>query len=386
MPKKAQGKTPADPGTGKKRFGQFFTTHTDYILKGLEPFIEGKDAADVFAGPGDLLDWARRHGAKSVRGWDIDPQYVDNAVIFYNDTFAHPLKQDFIITNPPYLYQNKLADNLILAKSKHTDLYQLGLEKLMDSAEGIVIVPINFLSAENAKYIRNTFLEKFEILKANYFTEQVFEDTSYTVIAFYYRRKTRSADCMEIPMVIYPEKTSARIRLFRKYNWRIGGEFLDRINRYGNRLGIVRLEEEDLAPGNFPIAVGYTHLGIRRTFGVDEATYLKIKRNILILKAIDTGADPGRIRLEDIRKYGYDALVSVKTSRNQISLIFPQNVSIREQEALLPLFNAELEEKRKRYHSLFMTNFRDKGRKRISFTFAYALLNYIYFDKLLGAG
>jgi hypothetical protein len=368
----------------KQQFGQFFTTNTDYILGGLEKFVVGKNITDPFAGGGDLLQWAKRNNAKSVRGFDIDSCLVDNKNIFQNDSLLNPKSYEFVLTNPPYLYQNKLDDNSILVHSKHTDLYQLSLEKIMGSDEGIAIVPINFLSAENAKYIREMFLRNFEIVKANYFTEQVFDDTTYNVIAFYYRKKTNMSPKMIIDLTIYPQKTLVQIKLYEKYNWQIGGEFLASINRYKNPLGIERLEEEDLKSGDMIVDVAYNHLNTRRKLKVDKKTYHKIKNNIVILKAIDTGTENGRICLDDVRRYGCDGLVSIKTSRNQINLIFPENIGISEQEQLIELFNYEIEDKRSRYHSLFMTNYRDKGRKRISFNFAYNFINYLYFDRLSG--
>ncbi|MDR3307202.1 MAG: Eco57I restriction-modification methylase domain-containing protein [Endomicrobium sp.] len=306
----------------KRQLGQFFTTNTKYILQGFEPYILGKDVIDAFAGAGDLLNWAKLNGAKSIKGYDIDAQYIDNKLVLKNDSLLNPLKYDFVITNPPYLYQNKLEDNSILLNSKHTDLYQLSLEKIMDSREGIVIVPINFLSAENSKYIRSCFLNKFEIVKCNYFTERVFEDTTYNVISFYYKQKVRNMDKISIDFTIYPRNKNIKIDLFRSFNWQIGGEFLNEIKQYSNPLNITRLEEEDLSPGKLPVKAAYNHLDLAKEFKVDKNTWNKIKRNIVILKAIDTGTDDGKICLDDIRKYGYDALVSIKTSRNQINLVF----------------------------------------------------------------
>ncbi|MDR2527133.1 MAG: Eco57I restriction-modification methylase domain-containing protein [Rickettsiales bacterium] len=367
----------------KRQFGQFFTKNTDYILSGLEALVVNKNATDPFAGNGDLLNWAKKNKANSVMGFDID-ESLANGEIWQNDSLQNPKKYEFVLTNPPYLYQNKLNDNSILSHSKHTDLYQLSLEKIMNSEEGIVIVPINFLSAENAKYIRELFLAKFEIIKANYFTEQVFDDTTYNVIAFYYRKKDFFSQEMTTDIIIYPQKTLMRIKLYERYNWRVGGEFLANINIYKNPLGITRLRENDLQSGNLVVDVAYNHLDTRRKIRVDNKTYSKIKNNIVILKAIDTGTDSGKICLDDVRKYGCDGLVSIKTSRNQINLVFPENVGILEQERLIELFNHELENKRVLYHSLFMTNYRDKGRKRISFNFAYNFINYLYFNKLNG--
>jgi len=370
----------------KKQLGQFFTKNTDYILSGLEGYIKGKQVTDPFAGAGDLLDWAERHGAASTAGFDVDRQWVDGTRIRYHDSLQSPGEYRFVLTNPPYLYQNKMEDNSLLLNSKHTDLYQLSLERVMASEEGIVIVPVNLLSSENARYIRELFFSRFVMVRCNYFTEQVFSDTTYTIIAFYYaRRESRvNQNEMEFELVIYPEGRKTAIRIYKAFNWQIGGEFLDKVRRYGNRLSITRLEEEDLKPGAYVIRAAYTNLAIPATYQVDRRVFERIKKNIVVLKAIDTGSAVGRIGLEDIRRYQLDALVSSKTSRHQIFLLFPEYISIDEQEEIITLFNREIEEKRREYFSLFMTNFRDHGRKRISFHAAYCLINYLYFAKIQG--
>ncbi|MCL2283911.1 MAG: Eco57I restriction-modification methylase domain-containing protein [Fibromonadales bacterium] len=347
----------------KQQLGQFYTKNTGYILQGLAGFVKGKNVVDPFAGAGDLLKWAKANRAGSVTGYDIE-----------HDSLRNPQKYEFVLTNPPYLYQNNMKDKSLLKNSKHTDLYQLSLEKIMDSEEGIAIVPINFLSAENSKYIRELFLSKFEIKKANYFSERVFEDTTYNVIAFYYKKKSASTMCIDF--TIYPQKKYVKIKLHKKYNWQIGGEFLAQINACSNKLRICRFEEEDLQPGSCAIKAAYNHLSNVREFNVSEEIASKLKRNIVVLKAIDSSC---KICLEDIRKYNLDALVSLKTSRHQIQLLFPETVSVQEQEKIIELFNKELETQRNRYHSLFMTNYRDNGRKRISFAFAYNLVNFLYF-------
>lgn len=366
----------------KKQFGQFFTTNTDYILKGFEKYIKDKKVIDPFAGKGDLLKWAINNNAKIAIGYDCDKKLIDNKNIFYNNSIENPLKYDFVLTNPPYLYQNKMKNNKILRNSKHTDLYQLSIEKIIDSKEGIVIVPVNFLSAENSKYIRSLFLEKFDILKVNYFKEQVFKDTTYNVIAFYYKLKEKINDIQNINFTIYPQMKHKLINISKKYNWQIGGFFLSDIKKYNNKLKIKRLEESDIQTGNEKVKLAYNHINNIKEYNVDLNTLKKIKNNIVLLKAIDTGSDEGKICLEDIRKYNIHGLISIKTSRNQINLIFPDFISIKEQEELILLFNKELEKKREEYQSLFMTNYRDKDRKRISFNFAYNLLNYLYFNKL----
>ncbi|MFH1402254.1 MAG: DNA adenine methylase [Patescibacteria group bacterium] len=144
----------------KKQFGQFFTTNSDYILQGLEKFIKNKDVIDPFAGNGDLIKWAKKNKCKKIIGFDCDKKLVNNKCVFYNDSIQTPKKYKFVITNPPYLHKNK-ADK----KTKETffsgrhsmfeDLYQVSIFSLFNSEEGILIVPLNFLSAENSKKIRN---------------------------------------------------------------------------------------------------------------------------------------------------------------------------------------------------------------------------------------
>jgi hypothetical protein len=275
-----------------------------------------------------------------------------------------------------------MKDKSLLCNSKHTDLYQLSLEKIMNSEEGIAIVPINFLSAKNSKYIRELFLAKFEIRKLNYFSGQVFDDTTYNVIAFYYREKKISMDKMNIDITICPQKKYSKIILKQKYNWQIGGEFLAKINAYSNKLRISRLEEENLQTGKHTIRTAYNNLGKIKLFNVNGNILSKLRKNIIVLKAIDSGSENGKICLEDIRKYNLDALVSIKTSRHQIQLLFPETISVQEQEKIIELFNRKIDIQRRRHHSLFMTNYRDKDRKRISFYFAYNLINYLYFNKL----
>lgn len=370
----------------KRQLGQFFTTNCDYILNGFSKYVKNQDVQDPFAGGGDLLRWAITAGAKSVKGFDIDDRYIDNQLILKNDSLASPQKYNFIITNPPYLYVNKVDNDKkkVFSGTANTDLYQIAIEKIMDSQEGIVIVPINFLSAENSKYIRNKFFCKFDILKVNYFTEQVFSDTTYNVIAFYYKIKKGYRDFLKIPIDIYPEKENRLLMLEAEYDWQIGGEFLDLVKSQSNSLGVHRLMEEDLKSGNIQLQCAYNHLDDKKTFYVDNQTAKIIRQNIILLKAIDTGSSGGDICLEDIRNYGLDALVSIITSRNQIFMIFDVPVEISEQEKIIQVFNNELKKARDKYYSLFMTNYRDKNRKRISFDFAYKLINYVYYNKIGG--
>ncbi|MBI5530022.1 MAG: Eco57I restriction-modification methylase domain-containing protein [Candidatus Doudnabacteria bacterium] len=373
----------------KKQLGQFFTTNSDYILKGLEKRVVGKEVIDPFAGNGDLLVWAKNNGAKNVRGFDIDKKYINKKTIKFNDNILSPLKFKFVITNPPYLNVNKATKETkfkYFSKFQFEDLYQIALQSIMDSDEGIVIVPINFLSAENSKSIRDIFFSKFEIVEINYFKQQVFADTTYNVIAFYYVKKTNYfKEGFEIKTHIYPEGKDILIKLERKYGWIIGGEFVSKIKNQDNNLGVYRLTEEMInnQKGDIKLKAAYNHIDQRVDIYVTKQLAELTKSNVMLLKAIDSGTDKGKIALENIKNYGVECLISKSTSRHMIYLVFSEPLPVTIQNKIINLFNKNLEQLRQDYCSLFLTNYRDKDRKRISFDFAYKLINHIYFNNII---
>ena len=342
----------------KKQFGQFFTTNSDYILQGFEEFVKKKEITDPFAGNQDLIKWVRKNGCKKVVGFDCDKNYVDGKNVLNNDSINSPQKYKFVCTNPPYLHKNK-ADLKTKERffsgthSNFEDLYQVSIFSILNSEEGILIVPLNFLCAENSKKIRNLFFDKFEIAKLNIFSEQVFEDTTYNVISFYFRRK---------------------------YNWQFGGDFINRIKNTQNHLGIFRLTEDYLKSGEYEVELGFQNIKDKKPLRISKDIKKLIEKNILFLRAIDS-KNGKKIQLEDIRKYGVAGLVGKNTSRNMAHLIFKKEIPINDQIELMKRFNEELNRGRSKYLSFFLTNFRDNNRKRISFELTYKFLNYIYDEK-----
>ena len=329
-----------------------------------------------------MIKWSKKNGCKSIKGFDIDKNYTDNKTIFFNDSINSPKKYKFICTNPPYLHKNK-AD----AKTKNQffsgknanfeDLYQVSIVSILDSNEGIIIVPLNFLSAENSKKIRNLFFEKFQIVKLNIFSEQVFEDTTYNVVAFYYKKKSKITKKDIVNAMIFPEKRKINFTIEKKYDWQLGGEFIKNVNYVQNYLGIFRLTENFLIPGNQKVEIAIQNIKDKKTIGVKPGVKEVLEKNILVLRAIDS-KNGKKIQLEDIRKYQILGLVGKASSRNMAHLIFKENLTTEQQQKLLKDFNEELNKNRKKYFSYFLTNFRDNNRKRISFNFTYKLLNHIY--------
>ena len=369
----------------KKQFGQFFTTNSSYILQGLEEFVKNREVSDPFAGNQDLIRWVRKNGCKKAVGFDCDKNYVDNKNVLNNDSINSPQKYKFVCTNPPYLHKNK-ADQKTKERffsgnhSNFEDLYQVSIFSILNSEEGILIVPLNFLCAENSKKIRNLFFDKFEIVKLNIFSEQVFEDTTYNVISFYFRRKKENLEKNEIHTTIFPEKKYIDFTIERKYNWQFGGDFIYRIKNTQNHLGIFRLTEDYLKSGEYEVELAFQNIKNKKSLRTSKDIKKLIEKNILFLRAIDS-KNGKKIQLEDIRKYGVVGLVGKNTSRNMAHLIFKEEIPINDQIELMKRFNEELNRGRSKYLSFFLTNFRDNNRKRISFELVYKFLNYTYDEK-----
>ncbi len=371
----------------KKQFGQFFTTNSNYILQGFEKFVNNKEVVDPFAGNQDLIKWAEKNNCKKITGFDCDKKYINNKV-FYNDSLNNPKKYKFVCTNPPYLHKNK-ADKYIKEKffsGKHSifeDLYQISIFSILNCEEGIMIVPLNFLCAENSKKIRELFFEKFEIIKLNIFSEQVFDDTTYNVISFYFSKKFKISDKNIVEAAIYPENKKIKLTLEKKCGWQFGGDFIYKIKNTKNELGIFRLTEDYLKSGEYEIEIALQNIKDKKVLKISDDIKKLLEKNILFLRAIDS-KNGKKIQLEDIRKYKIAGLVGKNTSRNMAHLIFKKEVPIDEQIDLMNKFNKELTINRAKYLSFFLTNFRDNNRKRISFDLTYKFLNLIYYEKNSG--
>ncbi len=315
----------------------------------------------------------------------MDKHYIDNKLVFYNDSINRPQKYKFVCTNPPYLHKNK-ADIKTKKKffsnnySYFEDLYQASIYSILNTKEGILIVPLNFLCAENSKKIRDLFFEKFEIIKLNIFSEQVFNDTTYNVISFYFKQKSNLTDENQINATIFPENKNIHFVLKKHSNWQLGGDFINRIKNTQNSLGVFRLTEDYIKSGEYEVEMALQNIKDKKMFKISDDIKSLIDKNILFLRAIDTTSGD-KIKLEDIRQYGIFGLVGKNSSRNMAHLIFKNEISIDEQIELMNRFNEELNQKRNKYFSFFLTNFRDNNRKRISFDLAYKFLNYIYYEK-----
>ncbi|MBU2579283.1 hypothetical protein KKA09_04190 [Patescibacteria group bacterium] len=369
----------------KRDLGQFFTTNSDYILQGFGEFVENKEVVDPFAGNQDLLNWAKNNKCKNFVGFDYDKNYIDEQNVFFNDSINSPKNYNFVLANPPYLHKNKatkeIREKFFSGKNfNFEDLYQISISSILSCDEGIIIVPLNFLCAENSKKIRELFFEKFEIVKLNIFSERVFDDTTYNVISFYFKKKQKIFEKNIIDATIYPENKKIKLLLEKKYGWQFGGDFICKIKNFKNKLGVFRLTEDCLKTGEYEAEIALQNIKDKKILKISDDVKKLLEKNILFLRAIDS-KNGKKIQLEDIRKYKISGLVGKNTSRNMAHLIFKKQVSIDEQIELMKKFNNELSANRDKYFSFFLTNFRDNNRKRISFDLAYKFLNLIYYEQ-----
>ena len=331
----------------KKQLGQFFTKNGEYIVGNLlNIFPINSTIIDPFAGENDLLNLL--DSSYNKIGYDIDPKLID---IIKSDSLLNPIDytDKWILTNPPYLAKNKNKDKTIYEKYGVDDLYKASLKSIIGCVGGVIIVPLNFLSDEDNEF-RKIFLSKYKIVDINIFEERVFADTDYTVCAFSFIREDNTSQI--IKPLIYPHKIIKEFEINYDFGYTIGNEFNVLLSNYDKTLKIGRLLIDDNPSTN------------------------------LFLRAVDTGSLDGKISLSinDKHFYGKD------TDRVFASIISNRKFTYDEEILICEKFNQIIEQYREKYHSLFLTNYRNSSkvyaRKRISFDIAYRLINHIVFKHL----
>lgn len=330
----------------KQQLGQFFTTNYHYILQNLWIPEKIKWIVEPFAGAGDLLHFISDHSKYNLECYDIDPQ--DKQLIIQRDTLLDPpcFQDKFVITNPPYLARNKCADKTIFDKYGVNDLYKCFLMLLLKSPcqGGILIIPINFWCSGRDKILRQKFLQQYEILYMNIFEEPVFQDTDYSVCSFLFMKKQNPTK--PIPIMIFPEKKETQLYLQKENDYMMGGEIfhLPRTNEYT----ITRR----------------TRLNKDKPF-----------TNILV-KCIDDEHPISLSVIKDQEKSYIDETPNL-SARSYATLVIEPTLTEEEEYRLVKKFNTLLTEYRSKYHSLFLTTYREYKRKRISFDLVYHIVGHL---------
>jgi hypothetical protein len=322
-------------------------TIPDNITKIIEPFT----------GNGDLIMFIER-GIKQydIECYDIEPK---RKFIIQRDTLLYPplYENKYIITNPPYLARNKLKDKKLFDKYGVNDLYKCLIKELITNKciGGMLIIPLNFWSSirVNDIELRKKFLDVYDIILLNIFEEQVFEDTTYTICSFQFELKKLEINKLNI--VIYPSKTKILTELNENNNYIIGGHIYNLI--YNNNYKITRLTSKN-------IKSNYSNILVKC---IDDNTDNKIKLTY--------------VNNDDI----YSDNTPNQTSRTYATLIIEPYIDKNKQLKLVDNFNSYLNDQRDRYNSLFLTNYREGCRKRISFDLVYSICCYLLekIDKIM---
>jgi len=319
----------------KASLGQFYTTRYKYIFDGMKKIKKSLIVIEPFCGKGDLLGYLNGNPTEL---YDIDPKYPNT---IKRDTLANPPEYQgkFVLTNPPYLARNKCKNKDIFEKYSQNDLYKCFINNIIDDPPigGLIIIPLNFWCSirKSDCYLRKRFLEIFKIVRLNIFEEPVFNDTMYTVCGVLF--VLRSDNTEEIDTYIYPGPKNIKLKLI---NWIIGGELysLENTGKY---------QVSRLLKGGSP-------------------------NTKIFLKAIDDTKEK-QICL-CISKTPYFGKMSART---YATLIIKPKISERKQKEIVEKFNKILYDAREKYHSLFLTNYRENTRKRISFDLVYSIVLHI---------
>jgi hypothetical protein len=190
----------------------------------------------------------------------------------------------------------------------------------------------------------------------NIFEEQVFDDTTYTICCFQFELKKSNNN--ELNIIVYPSKTIINTELNNNNNFMIGGDIYNL--KLKNEYKITRLTKKNIEKSNTNILVKCIDDNINSQIGL-------------------TFVEDNDIYVDDTPN---------QTARTYATLIIEPKIEKDKQIQLITKFNNYLKQYRKKYNSLFLTNYReskDMARKRISFDLVYSITEYILenFDDVL---
>ena len=337
----------------KQELGQFFTTNYKYILQNFSIPEEETKIIEPFVGKGHLLQFINK-SKYSIEIYDIDPHIIST---IKRDTLKYPpcYKDKFILTNPPYLARNKSVSKTIFDKYNANDLYKCFIKQIISdpSNGGIIIIPLNFWCSVRKSDVdlRANFLKVYNVITINIFEEKVFEDTGYTICSFLFKLKREEPD--PINVFIYPKYKHIKVELNLKNNYTFGGDIY-----------------------SLPQSQTFTIERLTKDNIIRDTEYIT---NILV-KCIDDNIN-NKICLKIIdEKQRYCDDSPKRSARSYATLIIKPKITNIQQNKLVSIFNEYLNTKRDKYHSLFLTNYRESNsiaRKRISFSLVFEIVNYL---------
>lgn len=320
----------------KKELGQFYSTNFELIEKHSHWIKQNDFLIDPFAGQKDLLNFFKNQHI----AYDLEPQMKD---IIKNDSLLNPpdFNEKFLITNPPFLNINKTKNKSIFNLYKTDDLYKASLLSFIGKVEkGIIILPSAFWFNERSQKIREDFLSVYEVPYVSVFNKTMFEDTTYTVCSFYFQKITNKIDKTTFEFF---GKNNGIIDLYfsKENNYSILQDIEKTLNKYKKKVKITRYTDSTA-----------------------------IKPTNIFLNCIDT--------TEKIKAEIKEPFCGIKTDRAFLTFVLENETLTEEEEKIfVENFNTKLNFLRDVYMDSFLSNYRNDGRKRISFQFAYKLFEDI---------
>lgn len=344
----------------KKSLGQFYTVNQEYILQNIKIPKNIQYIIEPFAGKGDLISFIkkeeeRNHCKYIIECYDIEPK---QDYIIQKDTIINPpdYKNKYLITNPPYLARNKSSNKTIFDQFNVNDLYKCIIKNILTNVclGGILIIPLNFWCGIRLLDIelRKSFLQIYNVILLNIFEEQVFEDTTYTICSFQFELKNASTydNISKLNIHIYPSNKVITTELNENNNYIIGGEIYNLKLKNIYKITRLTIKNKD-----------------------------KLNTNLLI-KCVDNNINSQIcLSLVDNKDIFIDYTPN-QSCRTYATLIIEPTIDKNMQEELVIKFNKYIKEYRTKYHSLFLSNYReskDIARKRISFDLVYSIIAYI---------
>lgn len=343
-------------GIYKKTLGQYYTTNYSYILTNINIPSYVYNIIEPFTGNGDLIKFIKEQEIYNNKSYDIECYDIDpkNDYTIKQDTIeTHPdYKGKYLITNPPYLARNKSNNKKLFNKYDVNDLYKCIIKEIVSNTciGGILIIPLNFWSSIRISDIklRKMFLEKYYVSLLNIFEEQVFDDTTYTICSFQFELKKDTNN--ELNIMIYPSKINMKIELNENNNYMIGGDIYNLKTNGLYKITRLTSKNKNIKSTNVLVKC------------IDDNT-----NNMINMSYVEDD----KIYIDNTPNY---------SSRTYASLIIEPYIDKQKQIQLIMKCNNFLNEYRKKYHSLFLANYReskDIARKRISFDLIYLIVSYI---------
>lgn len=316
---------------------QHYSTKAEQILFGLDVFIpENAKLIEPFVGRGDLVKIFPTHNWEV---YDIDPK-ID---CIKQDTLIEPPNyiEKWVITNPPFLAKNKAVEKTLF--NTYDDLYKVFLSTIFGVEGGIIIVPSNFFLDEGSEKIRREFIDRFSIKQINFFTQPMFDETTYSVCSFAFSKQLKKEKEQTIPCFIQNEGPFS-FTISKDFGYRIGGDFFSELGKEKNIFS-----------------------------RLTETSKQKYVYNIKLF-ALDTRNE--KIRLE----YCEEPFIGKVSDRSYATLCGNIELSDELQRQIIFETNKQLNNFRDKYYNLPLTNYRDFNRKRVGFEFIYNLSTKVYYE------